>query len=154
MDEGRGAKEKGGACRWGPVHVSWEGDAKVGAGTHRRAALMGGGWHTKVGAGTRRWGPAHEGGGQHTKVGAGAQRWGPAHKGGGRRTKVGAKTHGGGLRRVGREARPVVGAQDTSVGGQVGWEELGAGRGASPYMGVGRGGTVGARRCVGTQWWA
>ena len=34
MDEGWHAKEKGGARRWGPVRVSWEGDTKVG------------GWHT------------------------------------------------------------------------------------------------------------
>ena len=36
--------EKGGACRWGSVHVGWDGDVKVGAGAHgRRAACMGGG---------------------------------------------------------------------------------------------------------------
>ena len=46
---------------------------------------------------------------------------------------------------VGREgSRRVVGALDASAGGQVAWEALGAGRGASPYMGVGRGGAVGA----------
>ena len=46
----------------------------------------------------------------------------------------------------------MVGARDASVGGQ--WEELGAGCGASPYMGVGRGGTVGAQRRMGAWWWA
>ena len=41
----------------------------------------------------------------------------------------GPETRGGG-------PRPMVGARDASVGGQVGWEELRAGRGASPYMRV------------------
>ena len=32
--------------QWGPVHVSWEGDAKVGPGMHgKKAACMGGGRH-------------------------------------------------------------------------------------------------------------
>ena len=54
---------------------------------------------------------------------------------------VGGETCGGGPRRVG--AGP----------GRVG-EELRVGRGASPYMGVGRGGTMGAQWRVGMWWWA
>ena len=79
--------------RWGPVHVGWEGDAKVGAGTHgKRAACMGGGWHAWEEGGMHGRRVACMGGGRHAWEGSAHGRR-AAHMGGGRRALEGG-VHG------------------------------------------------------------
>ena len=115
MDEGRCAKEKGGARRWGPVRIRWEGDTKVGAGAHgRRAARMGEGWGVSVCVGACQCVSVRVGARRCVSVHVGACWVGWGREGGGRRAwEEPGRTDGG---RGGWEARQGAGGHGWGMG--------------------------------------